>query len=715
MIDTDPIALDRQLDWQDVRATLGQLDLRLRLTVEEHRETLSARAQDPFLGMRITEGDVDTLLATTPAAHLAQQLLGEQTWPKFPRMRRLVELFGLNRFEEEAVLICLAPELDIGYGRLYAYLQDDATRRFPTADLILRLLCQSFEARMMARSQLEPGSKLLANQLLVPAEPASQQTAAHPVLWRSLKVDDRILAFLLGSDALDARIAAFAHLHRPEARAVAESTVSQQTHTRLASLVGRGSSTSLPGPILYVHGPLGSGKLAAARAACSEVDRRMLTVDLASLMHADAAASNLRAAAREALLQDAVLALDGFDRLLNERDDAAALRASLNGVLRQRFDATLLLGNSRWEPATWLAEAATVRIELPAPLPSNRLQLWRDQVDGQIPPEHVADLAARYRLDAEGIRSVISAAWGQAVWRGATDVDTEDFRTAARAITAPHLDGMALRIVPRYGWDDIVLARDGLSTLQELCARGRHHETVLERWGFGEKHARRLGVTALFAGPPGTGKSMAAEVIAGALGLELFRIDLSSVVSKYIGETEKNLEQIFRDADRGDAVLLFDEADALFGKRSEVRDAHDRYANVEVAYLLQRLETYDGIAILTTNLRGNLDEAFVRRLEFVLEFPLPEEPERLRIWQQALPEQAPLAADVDIPFLARKFRLSGGYIRNITLAAAFLAAADGSCIRMRDLVRATRREHQKIGKLVTEADFENYGPLLRDL
>ena len=162
------------------------------------------------------------------------------TWPKFPRMRRLVQLFDLNRFEEEAVLICLAPELDIGYGRLYAYLQDDATRRFPTADLILRLLCQSFEARMMARSQLEPGSKLLANQLLVPAEPASQQTAAHPVLWRSLKVDDRILAFLLGSDALDARIAAFAHLHRPEARAVAESTVSQQTHTRLASLVGRG-------------------------------------------------------------------------------------------------------------------------------------------------------------------------------------------------------------------------------------------------------------------------------------------------------------------------------------------------------------------------------------------------------------------------------------------------------------------------------------------
>jgi hypothetical protein len=466
---------------------------------------------------------------------------------------------------------------------------------------------------------------------------------------------------------------------------------------------------------VYVHGPLGSGKLAAVRAACSEAGRSLLTIDLGRLAHTDGGAfNNLKLAAREALLRDAVLAVDGFDRLLNERDDTQPLRASLQSILRQRLDATLLLGNSRWEPATWLAEAATIRVELPAPLPSRRLQLWRDQVDGQIPAEHVADLAARYRLDSDGIRSVISAAWGQAVWRGETDVDTEDFRAAARAITAPHLDGMALRIVPRYGWDDIVLARDGISTLQELCARGRYHETVLERWGFGEKHARRLGVTGLFAGPPGTGKSMAAEVVAGALGLELFRIDLSSVVSKYIGETEKNLEQIFRDADRGDAVLLFDEADALFGKRSEVRDAHDRYANVEVAYLLQRLETYDGIAILTTNLRGNLDEAFVRRLEFVLEFPMPEEPERLRIWRRALPQQAPLSDDVDIPFLARKFRLSGGHIRNITLAAAFLAAADTSPIRMRDLVRATRREHQKIGKLVTEADFETYGPLLRE-
>ncbi|MGH2355420.1 MAG: AAA family ATPase, partial [Chloroflexota bacterium] len=270
------------------------------------------------------------------------------------------------------------------------------------------------------------------------------------------------------------------------------------------------------------------------------------------------------------------------------------------------------------------------------------------------------------------------------------------------------------RLEPRYTWEDIVLPPDGLAQLRELCARARHQSIVLERWGYGRKHARRASLSALFAGQPGTGKTMAAEIVAGDLGLEVYRIDLSAVVSKYIGETEKNLEKIFSAADRGDAVLLYDEADAIFGKRSEVRDAHDRYANVETAYLLQRLEAYEGLAILTTNLRGNIDEAFLRRLDCVMEFPMPEEAERLAIWQRALPPEAPRAKDVDLPFLARQFKLAGGHIRNIALTAAFLAAAEGDPIGMRHLVRGTRREYQKLGKLVAESDFERYYTLLKD-
>jgi SpoVK/Ycf46/Vps4 family AAA+-type ATPase len=280
-------------------------------------------------------------------------------------------------------------------------------------------------------------------------------------------------------------------------------------------------------------------------------------------------------------------------------------------------------------------------------------------------------------------------------------------------MATPPLEGLARHVEPRYTWDDIVLPADGFIQLRELCARLRHQGTVLERWGYGRKHARRRGITALFAGQPGTGKTMAAEIIAGDMGLDLYRIDLSAVVSKYIGETEKNLEKIFTAADQGEAVLLFDEADAIFGKRSEVRDARDRYANVEVAYLLQRLEAYDGLAVLTTNLRGNIDEAFIRRLDSVLEFPVPEEQERLRIWRLALPSEAPLGADVDLAFLARKFKLAGGHLRNIALTAGFLAAEDGDTIGMQHLVKATRREYQKLGKLVAEADFEQYYHLLK--
>src|SRR6185369_196447 len=239
--------------------------------------------------------------------------------------------------------------------------------------------------------------------------------------------------------------------------------------------------------------------------------------------------------------------------------------------------------------------------------------------------------------------------------------------------------------------------------IRELTARARHRDTVLGEWGMGGGNSRRLGITGLFAGDSGTGKTMSAEVLAGDLGFDLYVIDLSTVVDKYIGETEKNLDKIFTEADRVNGVLLFDEADALFGKRSEVKDARDRYANVEVAYLLQRMESFDGLAILTTNLRANVDEAFIRRLDAIVDFALPEEEHRKLLWERNLPPRVPRDEDIDIEFLAKRFKLSGGDIRNICVAAAFLAAAGGRSVSMTDLIRATEREYQKLGRLTVEA------------
>jgi SpoVK/Ycf46/Vps4 family AAA+-type ATPase len=250
-----------------------------------------------------------------------------------------------------------------------------------------------------------------------------------------------------------------------------------------------------------------------------------------------------------------------------------------------------------------------------------------------------------------------------------------------------------------------VLPADALDQLRELCVRVACRDAVVDGWGFGARLARGGGVNALFSGPSGTGKTMAAEVIAGALGVDLFRIDLAGIVSKYIGETEKNLDRVFAAAEHANGILFFDEADALFGKRSEVHDSHDRYANIEISYLLQKMEQFDGVAILVTNLRGNLDDAFVRRLAFAVHFPFPDVAYRERIWRGIWPPDAPVDPAIDVAALARQFPLSGGHIRNVAVAAAFHAAGRGSGVELSDVLHAVRREYQKLGKTLTDLEL----------
>jgi SpoVK/Ycf46/Vps4 family AAA+-type ATPase len=697
----------------ELQAALFRLDLRLRMAVETFRVDLAERARDPFRGLYISDADIDELLASTPASELAQRLLDEEVGPVPERVRRLCDLFELDTFEREALLVCLAPDVDLRYERLYAYLQDDVSRRRPTVDLVLRLLgVPGRESGAEERNALGPAGRLMRRGLLIPP---SDEPAQASLLARPLRIEERIVDYLVGSDRIDVRLEPFAQLFSADDDAVHWSLPDDQRAGLVRLLT---DSVDIPrGRLLYLCGPASAAKRGTARAASAQAGRPLVLVDAEAVLaaHAERAGFLLSAAVREALLQRAVLAFDGFDALLAEEPLANLALGILRRALADSNGTVLLLGELRWEPSAWLPIRAGLRLDLSPLAAGDRVRLWRSQVDGQLPPDAVTELASRYRLvEDEAISAVTAEARSRAELRGAAQIELEDVQSAARTIATPPLEGLARHIEPRYGWDDIVLPTDGLAQLREMCARARHQMTVLEQWGYGRKHARRRGTTALFAGPPGTGKTMAAEIVAGSLGLDLYRIDLSAVVSKYIGETEKNLERIFRAADQGDAVLLFDEADAIFGKRSEVRDARDRYANVEVAYLLQRLEIYEGLAVLTTNLRGNIDEAFVRRLDCVLEFPLPEEAERLQIWQRAVPREAPMAGDVDLAFLARKFKLAGGHIRNIALTAAFLAAEDQASIGMKHFARATRREYQKLGKLIAESDFEQHYSLLKD-
>ena len=318
---------------------------------------------------------------------------------------------------------------------------------------------------------------------------------------------------------------------------------------------------------------------------------------------------------------------------------------------------------------------------------------------------------AQFRLTAEQVHRAARAARMEAHARE-VPLDEDELKAGARAQNAAGLERLARRIQPAVGFSDLVLPPDTMAQLKELLTRARYREQVLDIWKMAGPSARRRGLTALFAGPSGTGKTMAAEVLASELGLDLYTVDLATVVDKYVGETEKNLDRIFAEAERVNGVILFDEADALFGKRSEVSDAHDRYANVEVAYLLQRMELFEGIAILATNLRANLDEAFTRRLDALVDFPEPEEEYRRRLWERSLGTTMPRDPNLDLDFLARAFKLSGGAIRNIAVAAAYAAAEEQRAMSMADLIRATQREYLKMGLLTVESEFGPYYHLL---
>jgi len=324
-------------------------------------------------------------------------------------------------------------------------------------------------------------------------------------------------------------------------------------------------------------------------------------------------------------------------------------------------------------------------------------------------------LASAFRLSGGQIRQAIAHAESHATLQQGESysLTTADLLTGCRMESSQHLITFAKKITPKRVWQDLVLPKDTLAQLRELCQQVRYRLRVYSEWGFGQRLSLGKGLIALFTGDSGTGKTLSAEILAKELGLDLYKVDLSAVVSKYIGETEKNLSRVFQDAQESNAILFFDEADALFGKRSDVKDAHDRYANIEINYLLQRVEEYEGVIILASNLSKNIDHAFVRRLHFSIEFPFPDENHRQRIWRGIFPPQAPLAEDVDFEFLARKFKIAGGNIKNVALAAAFRAAEDGGAIGMEHLMLAMKREYQKLGKVCERTEFEKYYELVR--
>jgi hypothetical protein len=436
-----------------------------------------------------------------------------------------------------------------------------------------------------------------------------------------------------------------------------------------------------------------------------------MTLDLARLKRSADAERTLVAALRDSILQGAPVLLHHLDAWLDDAERAAELRSWLQPLVYELGWVLFFGCEADAALPRWFRAARVVECELPELSAAVRSEAWRTLLSVQTPlasedAARIADaLAAKFRLSRGEIAETLARALSARELPQDPDGWSAALHLHAGRIAAPRLHQLAQPVATMHSFGDLVLPEDKLEALRDIVRRVRHRRTVMEEWQFEELSTRGRGLVALFFGPSGTGKTMAADVIARELGMQLFRVDLAGVVSKYIGETEKNLRAVFEEADRADAVLFFDEADALFGKRSEVKDAHDRYANIEINYLLQRIESFEGIAILATNLRAHLDEGFLRRIHVIVEFALPRVAERRGLWAKSFPVAAPRASDIDWEFLASRFELSGGAIRNAALGAAFLAAERSCPIGMAEVVSALRCELMKAGRRVALADF----------
>ncbi|HEX7313610.1 MAG TPA: AAA family ATPase [Pyrinomonadaceae bacterium] len=682
-------------------------------SVREATANVDEGAAEQLRGLYLTHEGVERLLAREPGepAFASATNDGEELHDpteSSARLRRVADVYDLSVFDLNVLLVALAPELDRRYEQLYAYLQDDITRKRPTVDMALSLLCDGAGAKLSRRAHFAPDSSLVRHGLLHLIPDAEQQPT--PLLAQGLKLDEQLVRFLTAHECLDARLAPFCRLVTP-ADCGSQSPLDADARRALLE-VAVGARASGERLAVYFQGEAGTGKRRAAEALARDAGLRLLAVDVPRMVAGDGVGL-FRVILNEARFDEALPYFDGLD-VLRRDEHAAAFNALLDALCE--FDGPCIMSGARPPPAEGRTELKVLTVAFGPHDFAARRALWLECLSEEGVGLDVPDvdaLAARFRFSRRQIAGAVRDAVLKARLRGAASPSNlhqasrptaRELFAAARAQSRHELSALAAKVEPRYEWEDIQLPDDQLEQLREICAQAACGHVVYGEWGFGRKMTAGRGVVALFSGPPGTGKTMAAEVIANELRLDLFKIDLSQIVSKYIGETEKNLDRIFREARRSNAVLFFDEADALFGKRSEVKDAHDRYANIEIGYLLQKIEEFDGIAILATNLRQNMDEAFVRRMRVIVEFPFPDEEYRRRIWESVFPSETPLGDDVNFGALARTIRLAGGHIKNIALASAFYAAADGRVIRAPHLMRAARREYQKLGRKLNEED-----------
>jgi len=693
--------------FEELASRLYRIDLLLLRAVRRQRARPAMRDKGQFWGSMITDDEIDELLRKhgeidyppddvddLDVAISRSTAVRDMGGGRFGRLR---DAFDLDGDDADLILLALAPEISAGYSKIFCYLHDNVNMGFLTVDIVSRVLRSARTERLALQSRVMPGSPLIKNRLLL----LHPEEGVEPHTSRRLHPSGRLLRWLLEDEELPTA-AGFTPMDTSR-----EPFTPAVTTQRIADI---GEALKTPITVAVVGSTQGAreGTAMAIARACG---RPLVRVDME---RCHAYLEQPRDLIRELLLAGA---LPYVINVVSGVEDPA-LRSQITAVgtaLASLPFPVLVGGTDRRSVGALLGEERpSLTVHVGRSTLEERQQAWLDALAKKgWDPKMAPEIAERfYSVGGTTIDRIIERAEAES---GGKHPDIDTLWAASRECARPEFKGLAMHVVPRYSWDDLILNEKVKGQLEHLTTFLQEQENVFHRWGARKVRARGYGIKALFSGGPGTGKTMAAEVIAGTLGLDMFRVDLSSVISRWVGETEKNLKGIFDAAEGGTAVILFDEADALFGSRGDVKQAQDRFANQEVSFLLQRLEVFEGCAILTTNLQENIDEAFLRRFGAVIEFPMPSAVQRLELWQRAIPQYAPRNADLDLKSIADQFRLAGGSIVNSAIHACILASAEKESVAMRHIVGAVARELIKMGKQVSRVHFGEYYDLVQDI
>lgn len=656
----------------------------------EEFESSLMNASDLVTYAGLTDGECAELEKTR--AYFISRLSLSEGMPAAVAADRL----GLDAFELMAALCLVCCELNRKYEKLFVYLQDDVTARTPTVETLIRLFAEPKSAVSDYFGYFAEDGVLMRFVC----------TAGEGALCsRRLRLSAQVFGFITGTASAGEDFDPAQGLHPMYINAhIAEN---------IARALALGADSTA---LVLLSGKTGSGRRFAAKHAAASQGRGLVFLSARELLGQETFAERFNAALCRCMLYRRYLCLTELEELLKE--DCSQQLDALTKLINQSVGffggCVFAVSQEKWYEAALGRGMVKLDFEIPETNEGERLILWeRFMAQGSFSRDiDRREMAAKFRFTAGQVCGAVRRSVDVSRMAGESEVSVRTLHDSCYAQVVVGLDSLASPIKPAYGWEDLVLPESEVRLLKEACAHVKYRHTVYTEWDFGRRAAYGRGLSVLFSGPPGTGKTMAAQVVTNQLNMQMYKIQLSQIVSKYIGETEKNLRRVFTEAKNANCILFFDEMDALFGKRSEVKDSHDRNANVETAYLLQQMEEYDGVVLMATNLLQNIDEAFMRRINFVVSFPFPDEGTRLLLWRKMLETSAPVSADVDLKFLADNFKLAGGNIKNCAVHAAFLAAAEGTEITMRHLVRSVVAEQRKNNVVVLREELKEYADMV---